>query len=353
MNSPRHNPTINDVARHAGVSRATASRAIGGYGRISPTTVAKVMESAQTLGYRPNEVARAMRAGTTKTIGLVIVADFTNAFFDRATKGIVDAARANGYQVLISNTDEDTSFEKQAVETLIEKRVDGLIVVPSSPTAAEHLSPRALNGRPLVLIDRLVKGLQCSTVTTDDRAGARVAVENVIQRGHRKLAFLVASSHAEGIASVPPPTLISTVADRVQGFAEGVQNGADQAVTAQWRFVREIPGEAKQAVEELLESHNPPTVIITSNNDMALAVLTVAGARGLTIGRDISLVTVDDSPWAQAMAPGLTVVSRPVELLANVAVRQLLEEINQPGTSPTSVVLPTDFTVRGSVANLN
>ena len=103
-------PTIIDVAARAGVSRATASRAMGNYGRIAQETVLLVRKAADELGYRPNQVARAMRQGNTKTLGLVVIADFTNAFFDRATKAIVDAAKARGYQVLITNTDEDLSL---------------------------------------------------------------------------------------------------------------------------------------------------------------------------------------------------------------------------------------------------
>jgi LacI family transcriptional regulator len=348
----RQNPTINDVAKAAGVSRATASRAVGGYGRINAETIKKVMEVAQELGYRPNQVARAMRAGTTRTIGLVIIADFTNAFFDRATKGIVDRARANGYQVLIANTDEDIEQERQAVETLIEKQVDGLIVVASTPQPVRHLTEATLRGRPLVLIDRRVEGLESSTVTTDDLTGASESVTEVIKRGHRSLGFLIASTHASANSSQTPTTMISTVRDRVAGFKNGLKSATVDSLASHWRFVKDLPDDAHTAVLELLDSTPTPTVIFASNNDMALAVLTVARERNLRIGQDLSLITVDDSPWAQAMAPGIAVVARPVEELATMAVNQLLQEIAEPTTNKVSVVLPTTVIMRDSVATL-
>jgi LacI family transcriptional regulator len=144
-------PTINDVADAAGVSRATASRALSDYGRINAATKAAVIEAASKLGYRPNTLAQAMRRGSTKTIGLVIVADFTNAFFDRATKAIIDAAREHDYQVLVSHTDEAIDVERAAIDTLLDKQVDGLIVVPSTVAVHDHLSASHLNGRPAVI----------------------------------------------------------------------------------------------------------------------------------------------------------------------------------------------------------
>ena len=124
--------TINDVAKAAGVSRATVSRALSGYGRINKATIDHVQAVADSLGYKPNALAAAMRAGKTKTIGLVVISDFTNAFFDRATKAIIDQAKALGYRVLISHTDENLEVEQLAVETMLSNQVDGLILVPSS-----------------------------------------------------------------------------------------------------------------------------------------------------------------------------------------------------------------------------
>ncbi len=345
-------PTIIDVAERAGVSRATASRAMGGYGRIAEQTVEQVRKAAAELGYRPNELARAMRQGRTKTIGLVIVADFTNAFFDRATKAIVDAAKARGYQVLITNTDEDIAAERQAIETLVDKQVDGLIVVPSTSAVHDHLAGIQKNGKPLVLIDRRVDGIIATSITTDDFSGTEAAVRHAYALGHRRFGFLIAAEGNYGHSKDRPALLISTVEDRINGFASGCADLGIKAKQQSWMFCEDNPTHSDLAVAKLLDQPKAPTVILTSNNDMALALLKTAGNRQLAIGKDISLITVDDSQWAAAMAPGITVVARPVENLGSMAVEKLLAEIETPGQKAEKIVLPTELLARGSVANL-
>jgi LacI family transcriptional regulator len=345
-------PTIIDVAELAGVSRATASRAMGNYGRIAAHTVEQVRKAAAELGYRPNEVARAMRQGRTKTIGLVIIADFTNAFFDRATKAIVDAAKSRGYQVLITNTDEDIAAERQAIETLVDKQVDGLIVVPSTAAVHDHLIKIQQSGKPMVLLDRRLEGIIATSVTTDDFSGAEEAVRHAHALGHRRIGFLVAAAGNYGHSPERPALLISSVEDRVNGFLSASADLGIKGRQQSWRFCEDNPKDPEAAVAELLDQSKAPSVIIASNNDMALAVLKVAGNRKLAIGKDISLITFDDSQWAEAMAPGLTVVARPVERVGLIAVEKLLAEIDQPGQPSEKIVLPTELIARGSVANL-
>ncbi len=343
-------PTINDVAALAGVSRATASRAMSDYGRISADTVARVKLAAEELGYQPNAVAQSMRAGNTKTIGLVVIADFTNVFFDRATKGIVDAARDHGYEVIISNTDENIAIEREAINTLMQKQVDGLIVVPSTAAVHDHLSPTSRRNIPLVVIDRMVPGVNATSITTNDFESCDASVKEAVAKGHKNLSFLIATSTIEGFDSEKPVLRNTTIEDRVNGFMNGVID--TKAKKAQWIFCSENPQTAEDAVNHLLDSKSPPSVIFTSNNDMALAVLKVAGKRRLTLGQDISLVTVDDSQWLEAISPGITVVERPVDEVARLAVEKLLEHINNKAKKPEKIVLPTRLISRGSVANL-
>jgi LacI family transcriptional regulator len=345
-------PTIIDVARAAGVSPATASRALANYGRVAAATVTKVKQAAQELGYRPNELARSMRSGTTRTIGLVIISDFTNAFFDRATKAIVDAARANGYQVLISHTDEDIDVERLAVQTLLDKQVDGLIIVPSLTTNHDHLGASALGGKPLVVIDRLSQGVDATSVTTDDFSGAASAVRHAVSLGHSRLGFLISTFGVEGFTANKPAHMLTVVSARADGFGSGAKAAGIAQRHQQWAYSQDVPAASEAAVASMLDQPKPPTVIFTSNNDMALAVLTVAGNRGLTIGRELSLVTVDDSQWAAAMRPGITVIARPVERLGQLAVEHLLARIETPNTPREAIVLPTELLARDSVANL-
>ena len=341
-------PTLNDVAELAGVSRATASRALAGYGRISVQTVETVQRAAQKLGYRPNEVARAMRAGKTKTIGLVVISDFTNAFFDRATKAIIDAAKRQGYQTLVSHTDERIENERQAVQTLIEKRVDGLILVPSSDSDHDHLSRSRIGETPIVLLDRRLDNLQIPAVTTGDYEGAKAAVNYAVEKGHVNLAFIVAVPGISESTYKRPHIPISTVVDRTNGFLDAAKA---KKLNSRMVFCEDSQEGAEAAVEALLNVQPRATAYFTSNNDMLLALLRVAGKLGIAIGKDISVVSFDDSPWAAAMSPAITVVSRPVDQLGEAAVELLLNQMaGMKGLH--SVTLETSLIERDSVLSL-
>jgi len=345
-------PTIIDVAAKAGVSKATASRALSNYGRINADTARHVRAVAESIGYVSNELAKAIRVGKTQTLGLVIIADFTNAFFDRVTKSIVDAARSHGYQVLITNTDEDISVERKAIETLIEKRVDGVIVVPSTAAVHDHLEPRRLGSTPVVLIDRRLDGLRMTSVTTDDFIGTDAAVKHAVSLGHKRFGFLIATAGVKGMSPDRPAVLISSIEERINGFMNGMAEAGIKPKAQTWMYCEDDPNFSEAAVAKILDAPKAPTIIMASNNDMALAVLKVAGNRQLTLGKDLSLITVDDSQWLAAMSPGITVISRPVEQVGQIAVEKLLAEIEQPGQTPEKIVLPTELIARGSVANL-
>ncbi len=346
------NVTINDVAGAAGVSRATVSRALAGYGRINAETVAHIRKIADEIGYKPNAIAAAMRSGKTKTIGLVVISDFTNAFFDRATKAIIDQAKSFGYQVLISHTDENITVERQAVKTLLGNQVDGLIVVPSSAVVHDHLAPKQVGGKPVVVIDRRLEGVRYTTITTGDLVAAEEATAYAIENGHRQLGFLIAVPGIKGFTHERPLIRISSVQERADGFASGAADAKLKPNQVAWVYCEDTETAAHSAVESLLDAKVPPSIIFTSNNDMLLAVLKVAGTRGLQIGRDLSVISFDDSPWAAAMVPGITVIGRPVEELGRLAVDELVEAIE--GTNrPKKIVLDAELIKRGSVANLN
>lgn len=343
-------PTIADVAAAAGVSLATASRALAGYGRVAAATIDRVRDAADALGYRPNELARSMRIGSTSTIGLVVIADFTNAFFDRVTKAIVDTARTRGYQVIISNTDEEISVEFAAVQTMLDKQVDGILVVPSLHENSEHLLSDRVNGKPVVLLDRYTNDARLSSVTTDDRLGTRRAVDESIALGHRRLGFLISTVGVDGFTDQEPSAMISTVRERVEGFRAGAKAAGGRVLSEQWRFAQDSAQAAEGAIASMLDGPHPPSVVFCSNNDMLIASLRVIAQRGMRVGHDISIVTVDDSPWASAFSPGIAVVARPVEEVGEAAVRLLLERIADPGHDPVTVTLPTEFIPRGSLA---
>jgi LacI family transcriptional regulator len=344
-------PTISDVARRAGVSRATASRALGKYGAINPETLERVEVAAKELGYVANELARAMRAGTTRTIGL-IVAEIGLSFFDVAVRAVVDAARARGYQVLLANTNEDLIAEREAVRLMLEKRVDGIILVPSNPLDTRHIASGELRGKPITLLDRSLDGVDAPSITGENRDGARAALAHLRQLGHTKIGLVVTTSNIRGQTGERPSGLVSTIEDRVEGYFQ-FMTAEKLEVDPRWvRYCGVDEASAHAAVRSVLDSPSPPSALLASNSSMALAVVHIAKERGLVIGRDLSLVGFDDAPWATALTPSLTVVDLPIEEMAKFAVDNLIAQIDWPQSPHKSVALGTDLIIRDSVADL-
>jgi LacI family transcriptional regulator len=335
-----------EVARRAKVSRATAARALGGYGLVGDQTRERVMAAARELNYSANVLARAMRAGRTDTIG-VVVADISNSFFSYATRAIIDTAARAGYQTLVLNTDDDLDKEIDAVRVLLEKRVDGLIVVPSSPTAHSHLVHDDELAKPMVLLDRRVEGLDIPTVCTDDRGGARAAIELFLQRGHIHIGLLLATAAAHKSQKSQPPRVVSTVIDRAAGALEALaKNGIRKPAI---RYSRSDLEASRNAALQLLALDPRPTAILATNEEMALGVLAACSELSLSIGSDVSLISFDDSPWAKVVAPAISVIKRPVYELGNAAATALIRQIKGEGRAGL-IELPTELIDRASVA---
>ncbi len=336
-----------DVARRAEVSRATAARALGGYGLVTEATRERVMAAAAELNYRVNELARSMRSGRSLTIG-VVVADISNSFFTSAIRAIIETASGAGYQILVLNTDDDIEKERNAVRVLIEKRVDGLIVVPASQNEIEHLIVQSEPEVPVVLLDRRVDSDEIDFVTTDDRAAAGEAIRHFAAAGHVRIGLLVATASVEKYSPTMPDHVVGTVRDRVEGamaaFAE-----LGLAASPQWtRFCHSSVEIAHEAMIEILTRPEPPTAILATNEEMALGALGAAQELGFEIGEDLSIIAFDEAPWTLVFRPPLSVVKRPVAKLGATAVELLLKKI-EDNSYRSSQILNAQLVVRQSV----
>ena len=216
-NSPTRLVTIQDVAREAGVSKATAARVLGSYGTASPAVKEKVLAAARELGYRPNELARSMTTGRSRTIG-VIVGDIENPYFGQAVRGISEVARAAGFDVILANSGEDVGKEQAAVRVLLGKRVDGLIVTPASMSETQHLE--SVQSQDVLWFCSIARipGLKVDSVVTDDRAAAEAATQTLIDAGHRRIAYITATNSDDPIYRGPHQISLTTVMDRIEGF---------------------------------------------------------------------------------------------------------------------------------------
>ncbi|EPE94861.1 LacI family transcriptional regulator (plasmid) [Rhizobium grahamii CCGE 502] len=341
--------TVADVARSANVSKATAARVLGGYGTVSDKIREQVTTAASALGYRPNELARSMTTGRSGTIG-VIVGDIENAFFSLAVRGISDSARNAGFNVIIANSGEELQAEKSAIDLLIGRRVDGLIVTPSDCRESDHLSDAIRVGVPLILFDRTIPALQVDAVTGADREAAIAATRHLQDFGHRQIAYITAKEGAVGeffTNEYQLPT--SSVLGRVEGFlATQSANGVLDA----HQLVRLGATDQKHTdavVSHLLNGSAPPTAILASDSLVGLQVLRSLHALGMSVPEDISIISFFNADWTTVTTPPITVVDQPVYEMGRLAAERLIARIDGSGGPAEHTRLQTSLISRGSV----
>ncbi|NUR94516.1 MAG: LacI family DNA-binding transcriptional regulator [Kribbellaceae bacterium] len=344
-------PTIVDVARDAGVSPATAGRVLGGYGTPAPELVERVRASAKRLGYRANEVARSIVTGSTRVLG-VVVSDIENPFFARAVGGISDRAREAGYEMLLVSTGLDLARERSAVEALMAKRVDGMIVASASVVEGTHLRRVREAGIPLVLLDRRNDGAgPVDAVVLDNRAAAHRAVGHLLEQGHRAVAVVSTSveqepSRRRGTAQVPSSL-------RFQGYLDALED-AGIAAKPEWILRCDNSDAAYTAVSELLVAQPEVTAIFATTNVMSTGVFRAVMNSARRCPEDISLLGFDDHEWSTLVRPQLSVVAQPAYDLGAAAGTVLLGRLSSAGrpgsTAPSETVLASSLIVRESVA---
>lgn len=348
-------PTLPEVAREAGVSTATAARALGGYGSVSERTRTRVSEAAERIGYRTNALARSMITGRTRTFG-VIFPDIENSFFAKAFRGISAVARANGYEGLLIDTDEDSDTERAALRALSERRVDGLIIAPTDRATpdlfAEFLGPDV----PIVLLDRELKGLEADVVIVNNSTAAKDATRKLLELGHTRIALLTGADAEmlKGLTSPRSPrstaTGVSTTFQRTLGYRQALREGGidfrKDLVSAEGFRA----DQAADATKNLMALDDPPTAILALDSMLALGVLTGLHELGLKCPRDVSLIGFDDTDWAPFVTPPLTVVQQPVYDLGAEACRLLVSRMEGSAREPIRRILPTRFIQRRSIS---
>lgn len=317
--------TVADVARAAGVSKAQAARALGGYGAVSEQVLSLVLAAADELGYRPNQVAKSMTTGRSNSIG-VVVGDIENAHFGLALRGISDEVRTAGYTVVLVNTDEDLDAEVGAVQELLQQRVAGLVVAPCSSTETAHLESAQDRGRAVVLFDRGIHGLDLDTVRVDFADVALQAGRLLLDAGHRRIGY-VSSLRFEGPYEHGTDLGLSPVADRVRGIERAFAEAGDEWDPALVQLNAFSEDTLAAACAELLDGPAPATAIVCSDSLIALGVLGRIKERGLRIPEDVSVVAYDDFPWTELVEPPLTVVAQPVYDMGREAARALLRRL--------------------------
>lgn len=310
----RARPRVNSatVAKVAGVSQSTVSRALRGDPRVREGTRRLIEETAERLGYRPSWIA-APPPAPSRTIG-VVVSDLTNPFFPSLLTPVHDELQIMGYRVVLFAERTDIPTGQEALINLLNRSIDGVLV--TTATLDSRLT-EALAGRhlPVVLLNRYVDGMDVDRVIADNRQGGRAAARHVLDLGHR----------AVGVIRGPANT--STSRDRHAGVLDGF---ADAGVELDRRCVREGPYSHQcgyQNAQELLRRSTPPTALICGNDVIAFGAIDAAKALGLDVPGDVSVLGFDDVPMAAWEVFQLTTVRQPLSEMARTATRLLVERI--------------------------
>jgi LacI family transcriptional regulator len=352
-------PTIEDVAAAAGVSRATAARALGGYGRVSDETRSVVRKHAQALGYQANRLAQGMVTGRTLTLGFVS-ADMADAFFGQTMRGFTDIARAQGYDVIISNSEEDPQLERRAVETMLQRRVDGLLLAPTELNKVRHLEAVLASGLPIVQIDRSVRGLAADAVLIDNVGAARDAVNHLIERGHERIGLLTAGLAdgdplAQLDAVATDPVHAQTPLSRAVGYLGALRSAGlpvEARLIASASSAARYADRAEAAVAGLLTQPDPPTAILAVDGMLTLCAFEAVQDSGLRFPDECTVLGFDDLDWTRIVRPRVTVVAQPAYDIGATAARRLLARLAGDASPPQTLLLETSLVVRESTTSV-
>ncbi|MGH8825478.1 MAG: LacI family DNA-binding transcriptional regulator [Jiangellaceae bacterium] len=332
-------PTLRDVAQRAGVHPATASRALNPQTRrmVNEETASRVIRVAESLGYRPNPIARSLKTARSATVGLVIP-DLTNPLFPPIVRGIEDVLGPAGYSAWIVNTDNDPERERSQIDSLRLRQVEGLIVA-TARLQHELLEQLHADGERIVLINRRLASGVVPSVTPDDASGTTMAVEHLVDLGHRR------------IAHIAGPQDTSTGLVRHRTYRETLRDSGlddDDALVAICDYWTEAEG--ARALRKLIDSGTDFTAVLAGNDLLALGCYDVLDERGLTCPADLSIVGFNDIPFVDKVRPALTTVRIPHAEVGAEAAWMLLDTLRDPNRHPRSVLLPVTLQVRESTA---
>lgn len=332
----RRQPGIKDVASRAGVSVGTVSNVLNHPERVSEHMVERVRRAIEATEYVRNESARQLRAGSSRTIGMVVL-DVTNPYFADVTRGAEQVALERGSIVVVGDSSDDHEHERRHLEAMLEQRVQGLLVTPIGdplPLLARFTSL----GIPVVLVDRVPSGTDLCSVAVDDVAGGRRAARHLLEIGRQTLSF------------IGGPSTLPQVRHRLEGTREALaEAGVDPAdVRLQLEATLTLDTGAA-AVSTLLDDGRLGDALFAANDLMAIGALRVLLDRGIRVPDDVAMVGYDDISFARTAAVPLTSVRQPRQALGRTAATLLFEELEEAdGHAHRTVSFDPELVVRAS-----
>lgn len=334
--------TLREVAESANVSVTVASRVLSNYGYVSAQKRMKVIKSAEELGYVPNILARSLKTSKSFCIGIVI-ADITTIFFTLLVRGADDIASENGYHTIICNSDENPLKEKDHLQELVSRNVDGIILCPTGNNISQ-IKKIMRFGIPLVLVDRKVKEINAISVTIDNHLSAFEGVNHLIKHGYRRIGAI------KGLPN------IRSIEERSFGYIDAIKAAGiplDQDLIKYGELNTEI---SRKATLELLELDNRPDSIIVLSESMIVGTIQAIKEKNLRIPEDIGIVVFDDPAWAPIFDPPLTAIRQPSYSIGTIAVQKLISQLQEAKTKNPprneDIILRSELIVRRSCSEM-
>lgn len=328
--------TIKDVAEKAGVSASTVSRALSGNTPVDETTKKRVMQAVQELNYRPNELARGLKVGKTKTIGLVMP-NVRNLMFPAAIQGITDVARQHGSTVILCNTDEDLETEMAQIDSLQQRRVDGLIF-STATSDSDHILELKESGFPVTLLIRHM-GEDVDAVIVDNFTGGYDGTQLLLSRGFRRIALINGTLK------------LDLYQQRYEGYRQALTDAEVPIIPDLIHHERSGWMDGYYSMLSILESNVLPDAVFATSDPKALGVIKAIKEKGLKVPEDISVLGYDNLETSQLMDPPLTTVAQPFYELGQTAAKRLFKLINSKRRlKPKVEKLPIKLVLRDSVA---
>ncbi|WNJ97417.1 substrate-binding domain-containing protein [Vibrio ruber] len=331
--------TMKDIAKRAGVSTSTVSHVINKTRYVSDEIAARVNQAAKDLNYSPSALARSLKMNRTKTLGMLVTTS-TNPFFGEVVKGVERSCYQKGYNLILCNTEGDDHRMKESINTLLEKRVDGLILMCSA-LEGEHIDAfDRFPGVPVVVMDRGPVHFACDKIQDNSLLGGFMATNYLIECGHRE------------IGCITGPLKIHQAYMRYEGFKKAMTN-AKLPINPAW--IAEANFECDggvDAFEHICQRGPLPSALFVGNDMMAMGVVNAAHARGIRIPQDLSIIGYDDIYIAKYITPPLTTIHQPKHRLGTAAVEALVNRLDKHKTDAQVVHLEPTLVVRDSVREL-
>lgn len=337
----KHQTTILDIAKELNISKSTVSRALTGHPNVNPKTKQMVMELAEKLDYQRNMLAISLITNKSNTIG-IMVPEFTSSYFPKVVIAAQAEAAKEGYNTIISQSNESYETEVANAKVMLANQVDGLIVSITKETLNfDHLKVFQRKGIPIVFFNRVCDEMIVPKVIVDDYEGAFKAVEHLIKIGKRRIAHLAG------------PTSLSISKKRLNGYLDALKKyeiPIDEDIIISYDLSL---SKVKIYIKHLLSLPSPPDAIFAINDPTAIEAIQIIKKQGLKIPQDIAIIGFSDDYASALIEPSLSTVAQPIEEIGKTATKMLIDQINREVSDwkATTKVLKTELIIRKSTTN--